>query len=321
MIEKKAINIAIARLKNKEFPQLIDWFSVNRVDMLKAGCLAVGGDLETLPDAIAAVCCIHMGIKIIDDLIDEDQRGIHVNVGVGQAANAAYIYHATGIQIILDSSYPVHQKIKVIESLVHFAKKTSIGQYYDATQIFVPNNFYHALKLKSGPLFGDCMRIGAIVNNATEEEAYALYQLGVIYGYLIQLNDDLSDTFATPASNDWLPNRTNLPLLYASLTSHEKQARFNQIRDKVFESETILKEAQQILISSGAYFKVIEDIIWQAHLFRELLSNATLKNKQPLEELLIELMNPVIKKIDSLGLSFEYSELESWVIDRRRQNA
>jgi geranylgeranyl pyrophosphate synthase len=321
MIEKKATEIALNYLLHQDFPQLIKWFTVNRVDMIKAGCLAVGGEISNLSEAITAVCCIHMGIKIIDDLIDEDQRGIQAEVGVGQAANAAYIYQATGIKIILDSNYSYDQKMKVIDYLIHFSKITSIGQYYDATQISTINNFYHALELKSGPLFGDCMRIGAVVSNATEEETQTLYQLGVIYGYLIQLNDDLSDTFATPASNDWLPNRTNLPLLYASNLPHEKQIRFNQIRNQVFDSETMLAEAQQILISSGAYFKVIEDIIWQSHLFRELLEKSSLKNKQPLEELFIELMDPVIKKINKLKLTFDYQELESWVINRRRQNA
>lgn len=320
MIEKKAIEIALNYLNDDDFPQLTNWFTVNRVDMLKAGCAAVGGNISNLAEAIAAVCCVHMGIKIIDDLIDEDKRGIHQQVGVGQAANAAYIYQATGLKIIMESSYSLPQKMDVITYLIHFANKTSIGQYYDATQITSINNFFHALELKSGPLFGDCMRIGAAVSGANEIEVNSLYELGVIYGYLIQLNDDLSDTFEAPASNDWLPNRTNLPILFASEIEHENKERFNQIRNQVFNSEEILAEAQQILISSGAYYKVIDEIIWQAHQFRDLLSKSSLKNKQPLEELLVELMNPVIKKINKLNLSFEYKELENWVINRRRQN-
>ena len=321
MVEQKAYNLAIKYLENEDFPQITDWFTVNRVDMLKAGCLAVDGNIHSLIDGIAAVCCIHMGIKIIDDLIDQDDRGIHKEIGVAQASNAAYIYQATGIQIIVESSLPAKIKLKTIEYLIHFAKMTSIGQYFDATQLNNQKDFFHALSLKSGPLFGDCMRIGGVINGATQQESQSLYDLGVIYGYLIQLNDDLSDTFGKPASNDWLPNRTNLPLIYASQNPHEKQKRFNQIRNRVFDSEDILMEAQQILISSGAYFKVIEDIIWQSNKFQTLLDKTQLKNKQPLQELLDELMHPVIQKINTLNLTYKYDQLEDWVIQRRRENA
>lgn len=321
MLEEKVRTLAIKFLEDSDFPHLAQWFTVNRIDMLKAGCAAVNGKQELLVDATAAVCCVHMGIKIIDDIIDEDQRGIQKELGIGQAANAAYIYQASAYKIILESNYPTSVKMKIINYLIHFAKVTSIGQFYDATQIETEQDFFHALSLKSGPLFGDCLRIGAAINpSATEQEIEILYNLGVIYGYLIQLNDDLSDTFKTPASNDWLPNRTNLPILYASNTSHEKQGRFKKIRNQVLENKEKLHEAQQILISSGAYFKVIEDIIWQAHLFRQLLIPADIENKQPLETLLNELMEPVKNKINSLNLTYSFEELQRWVINRRGQD-
>lgn len=321
MIEKQAHQLALKYLETKDFPQLQKWFTINRVDMLKAGCLAVGGDIDTLKEGIAAVCCVHMGIKIIDDLIDEDKRGIQHEVGVSQAANAAYIYQATAYKIIVEASMPTQTKLHIIDDLIHFGKTTSIGQYYDASQIKTIEDYYHALSLKSGPLFGDCMRIGATLNGATVTEADQLYQLGVIYGYLIQLNDDLSDTFAKPASNDWLPNRTNLPILYASQLEHQKKERFNQIRDLVLHSDDYLEEAQSILISSGAYFKVIEEIIVQSTIFQEKLDRSILKNKQPLQELLDELMSPVRSKINSLGLSYNYDQLSRWIIERRGQDA
>lgn len=321
MIEEKAIELAKSYLITNDFPQLIEWFTVNRVDMLKAGCVSVNGDEETLIPGIAAVCCVHMGIKIIDDLIDEDLRGIQKKIGVGQAANAAYIYQATGYQIITESNLTLEIKLKVLESLLHFAKITSIGQYYDAVYVQNKKDYFHALSLKSGPLFGDCMRIGGLLNDASKIETNTLYQLGVYYGYLIQLNDDLSDIFALPASNDWLPNRNNLPLIYASENNHPKQKRFLEIRNLTLQSNEFLEEAQQIIISSGSYLNVIEDIIWQAHIFQQLLNESDLKNKQPLQGLLVELISPIQYKINSFDLSFSYQELVNWVIKTRRNKS
>ena len=44
-------------------------------------CEAVGGTLEQAMPALVAVACSHIGIVLVDDMLDADPRGEHLRAG------------------------------------------------------------------------------------------------------------------------------------------------------------------------------------------------------------------------------------------------
>jgi len=56
------------------------------------------------------------------------------------------------------------------------------------------------VQTKSSPFFGMALQIGALLGGASIETAKRLKELGNLYGEMIQVHDDLSDTLAVPAT-------------------------------------------------------------------------------------------------------------------------
>ncbi len=50
--------------------------------------------------------------------------------------------------------------------------------------------------------------------------------LGVRFGEIIQIMDDLDDAFQSPAKPDWQRQDNNLAILYAKTADHPAQAQF-----------------------------------------------------------------------------------------------
>jgi len=89
--------------------------------------------------------------------------------------------------------------------------------------------------------------VGALLGNASHQVAVSLRGLGILIGEIVQISDDLSDAFQTPASPDWTQGRPSLPILYASTADHPDRARFMDLLLQGDDPQA-LREAQQILV-------------------------------------------------------------------------
>ena len=184
-------------------------------------CNSVGGTMEQAVPALVAVACSHIGIVLVDDMLDEDPRGEYLKVGQPAAANMASALQSAALTMISHSGMTSDVKLHAIESVNEMFLATTIGQYWDVNSIVKDEDFYWKVaKAKSSPFFGTSFHIGALMGGASLRTAAEIKQLGCLYGEMIEIHDDLGDTLAIPANPDWADGRSPLPILLpASLTT------------------------------------------------------------------------------------------------------
>jgi geranylgeranyl diphosphate synthase type II len=60
------------------------------------------------------------------------------------------------------------------------------------------DEYINMIRLKTAVLVGGCMKIGAIIGGAANEDADLLYDFGVNFGLAFQLQDDILDVYGDP---------------------------------------------------------------------------------------------------------------------------
>ena len=104
------------------------------------------------------------------------------------------------------------------------ALEVCVGQQYDMefetrTTVRV-EEYMEMIRLKTSVLLGSSLELGALVGGATEEQARALYEVGIQLGLAFQIQDDLLDvygdekTFGKPIGGDIINAKKTLLLLY-----------------------------------------------------------------------------------------------------------
>jgi geranylgeranyl pyrophosphate synthase len=58
------------------------------------------------------------------------------------------------------------------------------------------------VKTKSSPFFGTALQIGALLGDFSAKNVGGLKELGILYGEMVQIHDDLNDALAVPANPD-----------------------------------------------------------------------------------------------------------------------
>ena len=79
---------------------------------------------------------------------------------------------------------------------------------------------------KTPPLFGEALRMGALLGGAPAEVADELAGIGHVLGRFIQVSDDVTDALETPARADWQRRSNCLPLLFAMTAAHAEREEF-----------------------------------------------------------------------------------------------
>ena len=146
-----------------------------------------------------ALACLQISII----LIDADPRGEHHCIGMPATANAAAAFQAAGLEIVAQWGYPPATQCAILRLFNQMVLTTAYGQYLDTQSLNDEAAYWRQVELKSAPFFGSAFHIGALAGGADEETAVQLQQLGLLYGKLIQIHDDLGDTMAQPATPDW----------------------------------------------------------------------------------------------------------------------
>lgn len=269
------------------------------------GCQAVGGaERDALP-GVAAMACSQISIILVDDLLDEDPRGEHHRIGVGQAANLALAFQAAASRVIDQAPIPAGPRAAVQGSLAFLASKTAYGQWLDVQNLSGEDNYWKVVEAKSTPFYGVALQVGALLGGASAEAAAEIYAIGALLGELVQLFDDLEDALQVPATPDWTQGRNNLLILYARSAPHEQRDRFINLLPHIAQADA-LQQAQQILIDSGAVSYAIYQVVlrYQAAQQRlaDLRAKSLLPNPDPIERALIHQIIPLKTLFQRLGL-------------------
>jgi len=272
-------------------------------------CRAVGGrDEQAIPEA-ASIACLQLSIILIDDMLDSDPRGVHHQVGAPAAANFACAFLAAGLDAITLSGTEPDIKFGSICNLIRMVLITAYGQKLDVEGITDEDSYWRIVRTKSSPFFGSALYIGALAGGASMAIALQIERFGDLYGEMIQIQDDLNDTMAVPASPDWLPGRGTLPILYAEVVDHPSRQRFLELR-KIITNPESLVEAQKILIRCGAVSYCIDQLLRRHRAAKEILEAIPVPHEEELEGLLDGIRKPVEELFASTGLQIQLGFFE-----------
>lgn len=246
-------------------------------------CEAVGGaDTDPTP-AAAAIACMQISILLADDILDDDPRGEHLQLGVGKTANLALALQSAAFRLITRAGLAPEACQRACDGLAWMALETARGQHLDAGNLQGEDNYWKVVRAKSTPFYGYALELGAIFGGASPETALALRELGQTLGEIVQLKDDLEDALETPANPDWVQGRNNLLLLYARTAPHPERERFIELAEHADRPES-LQQAQQLLLASGAASYCVYQIARRAQAMKTRLSELAL----PKPDFLIE---------------------------------
>jgi geranylgeranyl pyrophosphate synthase len=265
-------------------------------------CKAVGETEDPAFSAMLAIACGHIGIILNDDMLDDDPRGVHVDAGMAGTANMASALQGAAGVAISQSSMKNDAKLEAVEAINEMFLATALGQHWDVHTIIEDEETYWKIaRAKSSPFFSAAFEIGALAGGASLELAAQVKELGIIYGEMIQIHDDLDDTLAVPAKPDWKNGRVSLPILFAQVVNHPLQSRFEELRPHVCEQVTALEEAQQIVIECGAASYCIHALLDKYEKARELISVLKLERRDVLEKIFEDVTQPVFRLLEEAG--------------------
>ena len=250
-------------------------------------CQAAGGKSEDALPVAAAVACLQISIMLVDDLLDEDPRGLHARTGPGPAANIALAFQAASSELVLNSSMTAEQKTAAASILDHAALATAYGQHLDDQSLPGEENYWNVVSAKSTPFYGSCYALGSVAAGADPPTIDGLSEFGVLIGEIIQLQDDLEDALSSPANPDWLRQGNNLLIIYALNAQHDSQADFKKLLPDIAEGDLdALRKAQVILVRCGAVSYTVYHLIHRYQNTWKLIDSLSLFDPSPITEIL-----------------------------------
>lgn len=184
-----------------------------------------------------------------------------------------------------------------------FSKIPNVKSWDVNTVIEDEETYWKIARAKSSPFFSTAFEIGALAGGSPFKLASRIKELGVIYGEMIQIHDDLDDTLAVPAKPDWNVGRASLPILFAQVVDHPSRSRFGELRLHARRQVSALEEAQQILIECGAVSYCIHELLERQEKARELVSTLPIERQDVMENVFEDIIQPVLHLLEEAGKS------------------
>lgn len=271
-------------------------------------CRALGGNPETVIPGAAALACMQLSIILVDDMLDNDPRGVHTRLGHGVTANYALALQASAFRLIDKTQANAAQRTALTTCLSQMALATAHGQHLDIQNLTGEENYWRVVQAKSTPFYGACYQVGAILGGGDPKTIERLQDFGKLTGEIIQLDDDLADAFQKPANADWHEGRNNLLILYASTADHAERQKFLDLLSKI-DDPVALEAAQSILISSGAVSFCAYQMIERHRQAQFILQNMQLPNPRPLAEILDTFSESLLAFLQLSGMKVDIKML------------
>jgi geranylgeranyl pyrophosphate synthase len=273
-------------------------------------CQAVGGDLSVVTPGAAAALCMMLGITLVDDMLDDDPRGLHLQIGWAATANLALAFQAAAFRLIASTAVPSERRVVLLDCLAEMALATAFGQNMDMQNLAGEDNYWKIVRAKSTPFYAALMYIGAVLGQATPEVAARLRHFGVLSGEVVQLHDDLNDAMQSPANPDWgaavrRMNRNSSLILYALTANHPEREAFRSLLPQIAAEpcSAALRSAQQILIRCGAVSYCLYHVVKRYEAARQLLDRTPLVDPAPVRRVLAQHVKPLIGLLERLSVA------------------
>lgn len=165
-------------------------------------CDFYGNNIEDAMNPAIAIETFHNFTLVHDDIMD--------NAPIRRGRPTVYNKYGTNIGILSgDTMFTKAYEFvtltredklpAVLKVFTKTAMEVCEGQQLDMNFETMPEvtmeEYMQMILLKTAVLMGACLKIGAILGNATAEQSEAIYRFGEHTGMVFQLQDDLLDTF------------------------------------------------------------------------------------------------------------------------------
>lgn len=204
------------------------------------------------------------------------------------------VFQAIGIDCICKNFSTNEKQIEVIDQINKMMLETAYTQYLDDQIIDTEATYWRAARAKSCPFFELAFYMGAIASGASLDTAEAILKLGRLYGEMVQVHDDLSDSFADHCGSDWLQRKSTLPILFARVVNHPEQMRFMTLLENITNLDQV-REARGILLRCGAVSYCLNEIVQRDKIGKQFLADLNLPNSEPLDQVFDHILMPIWK--------------------------
>lgn len=167
---------------------------------------AFGGDPEKALDPAVGIELFHNFTLLHDDVMDNsDTRRGRPSVMARWNVNTAILSGDTMLTLATRMISKVEDSIlrPVLDRFNRMAIEVYEGQQLDmdfeSMKEVSPEAYIEMIQKKTGALLGCAAAIGAIIGGASEKDAEAMYNFGMMLGVAFQIEDDRLDTFGDPA--------------------------------------------------------------------------------------------------------------------------
>lgn len=170
--------------------------------MTLLGCQLFGGDPEEAVSAAVGLELFHNFTLMHDDIMDNapirrGQSAVHAKWGANTAILSGDVLFALAFNQMLD--VPDHALRKVLALFNRTVIEVCEGQQYDMDfermDTVSERDYLEMIRLKTAVLPAACLKTGAVIAGASDEEADKLYCFGEHIGLAFQLKDDWLDVY------------------------------------------------------------------------------------------------------------------------------
>jgi geranylgeranyl diphosphate synthase type II len=238
-----------------------------------------GGDIEKVMPAALAAEVFHNFSLVHDDIMDnaDIRRGkptVHVkwNQTVGILSGDLMMIKA--IELLCETKTDRLKEILAIfnTTAIQVCEGQQIDMNFEARDQVSVDEYIDMITLKTAVLLGGSLKLGAIVANASDEDAQSIYEFGKHIGIAFQIQDDILDSFGEGAKvgkkigGDIAANKKTLLLIKAlELAEGDVNIKLNQLlQDK--EMNTDAKIEDVLAIYNQLNVKQFADALKQQHL-------------------------------------------------------
>lgn len=224
-------------------------------------------DHDQILDQAIAVEVFHNFTLMHDDIMDEApiRRGketVHEKWNESTAILSGDVMMVKAYDLLIEANSDLREIVRDFNAC---AAGVCEGQQLDMNFEELPTvseaQYINMIRLKTAVLLGFSLKLGAMLANASNDEANALYQFGVDIGIGFQLKDDLLDVYADQAKfgkqvgGDIISNKKTFLLLKAlELASTSQSEKLNSwIEKKEFDSNEKVEAIKGIYDEIGIH--------------------------------------------------------------------
>lgn len=264
--------------------------------LLLASAEMFGATAESAVAAAAAVEWYHNSTLVHDDIMDQAdiRRGIptvHKLYGVNTAINTGDVMIIKAYGLL--GTLPCPKSVKAIEIFSKAAAEIIEGQTMDldfeSRSDVSETEYLKMIEFKTSVLLAAALQMGAVIGDASEADAQAVYEFGRSLGISFQIKDDWLDTFGEAekigkkVGGDIARNKRTL--LYLRAVNKADAAQKQKLAALETEADTELKISETLNIFDA------------------------LNIKQEVEKTASDYFNASLAHLDSINLAPERKEI------------